>query len=165
MGSLSPRSEFESFLRGSYRLACQAVVERVDGEIHFKPLRRQPKILTLGQNKSHLDFDPIVTRQGPDVLYDGKPGNYTLSVFVNRDQSLATGREVWSMPKKLGEVHLMGNGRQSCVTAQRKGAEMRLHTLLKAPVFSSEPEQTKATFYEIKAGMKATDAYEKYGVL
>jgi len=94
-----------------------------------------------------------------DVLYDGKPGNYTLSVFVNRDQSLATGREVWSMPKKLGEVHLMGNGRQSCVTAQRKGAEMRLHTLLKAPVFSSEPEQTKATFYEIKAGMSASGGF------
>ena len=72
MESLSPPSEFESFLRGSYRLACQAVVERVDREIHFKPLRRQPQILTLGQNKIHLDFDPMVTRQGLDVLYDGK---------------------------------------------------------------------------------------------
>ena len=72
MESLSPLSEFESFLRDSYRLACQAVVERVDREIHFKPLRRQPKILTLGQNKLHLDFDPMVTRQGLDVLYDGK---------------------------------------------------------------------------------------------
>lgn len=72
MESLSPPSEFESFLRGSYRLACQAVVERVDREIHFKPLRRQPKILTSGQNKIHLDFDPMVTRQGLDVLYDGR---------------------------------------------------------------------------------------------
>ena len=82
MESLSPLSEFESFLRGSYRLACQAVVERVDREIHFKPLRRQPKILTLGQNKIHLDFDPMVTRQGLDVLYDGKViGQYRGSIY------------------------------------------------------------------------------------
>ena len=72
MEALNAASEPESFLRGNYRLACQAVVERPDTEIHFAPLRRQPRILTLGQNKTHLDLDPMVTRRGLDVLYDGK---------------------------------------------------------------------------------------------
>lgn len=72
MEALNAASEPESFLRGNYRLACQAVVERTDTEIHFAPLRRQPRILTLGQNKTHLDLDPMVTRRGLDVLYDGK---------------------------------------------------------------------------------------------
>ncbi|KAH8883549.1 hypothetical protein GQ53DRAFT_846757 [Thozetella sp. PMI_491] len=94
-----------------------------------------------------------------DVLYEGQPGSYTLSVFVNRDQSLATGREFWSMPKKLGEIHLMGNGRKACVLAQRKGAEMRLDTLLKAPTFNKEPEPTKSVFYEIKAGLRASGGF------
>ncbi|ETS84250.1 hypothetical protein PFICI_02275 [Pestalotiopsis fici W106-1] len=94
-----------------------------------------------------------------DVLYQGKPGSYTLSVFVNRDQSLATGREVWSMPKKLGEVHLMGNGRKTCVLAHRKGAEMRLNTLLQAPEFNTEPKTIKSVFYEIKAVMRPSGGF------
>lgn len=100
-----------------------------------------------------------------DVIYQGQKGSYTLSVFVNRDQSLATGREVWSMPKKLGEIHLMGNGRKACVLAQRKGAEMRLDTLLGAPTFSKDPEPTKSIFYEIKAGMRASGGFQHNPVL
>lgn len=100
-----------------------------------------------------------------DVLYKGQPGSYTLSVFVNRDQSLATGREVWSMPKKLGEVHLMGNGRKVCVLAHRKGAEMRLNTLLKAPEFTTEPKTVKSIFYEIKAVMSPSGGFRHTPVL
>ena len=72
MGALSPLLEFESFLRGTYHLACQVMLERVDRRVHFKPLRRQPKIFTLSQNKIHLDFDPLVTREGLDVFYGDK---------------------------------------------------------------------------------------------
>lgn len=100
-----------------------------------------------------------------DVIYEGQPGSYTLSVFVNRDQSLATGREVWSMPKKLGEVHLMGNGRKASVLAQRKGAEMRLDTLLKAPTFTTEPEPTRSVFYEIKTSMRASGGFTHAPIL
>ena len=72
MGALSPLLEFEPFLRGTYHLACQVMLERVDRRVHFKPSRRQPKIFTLSQNKIHLDFDPLVTREGLDVLFGGK---------------------------------------------------------------------------------------------
>ncbi|EWZ43288.1 hypothetical protein BFJ70_g11683 [Fusarium oxysporum] len=100
-----------------------------------------------------------------DVLYEGRPGSYSLSVFVTRDQSMATGREAWSMPKKLGEVHLMGNGLKAIVMAQRKGAEMRLETVLKAPEFFSSPEPTTSTFYELKTGINAAGGLQHAPVL
>ncbi len=51
MEALSAPSEPESFLRGGYRLACQAVIERDDVDIAFAPLRRRPRILTLRHNE------------------------------------------------------------------------------------------------------------------
>lgn len=72
MGSLSPRGEAESFLRDNYRLACQARIENPDSDIHFAPLRRRPKILVETARKV-MDFDPLVTRAGESVLYDGQP--------------------------------------------------------------------------------------------
>ncbi len=71
MDALGPRSEAESFLRGDYRLACQAVIERADVDVEFAPLRRRPRILTLGPDDGAPELDPVVTRQGDDVLYDG----------------------------------------------------------------------------------------------
>ena len=71
--ALGPRSAAESFLRGAYRLACQAVVERDDVEIAFAPLRRRPKILTLGRAKAGLELDPAVTRRGDLVCYEDEP--------------------------------------------------------------------------------------------
>ncbi len=72
MEALSPRSEAESFLRDNYRLACQAWIENPDIELHFSPLRRRPKILVETQQKP-MDLDPLVTRAGESVLYDGEP--------------------------------------------------------------------------------------------
>ena len=73
-GALCARTEAESFLRAPYRLACQAVVERDDIDVAFAPLRRRPRILV----RAHADaaaapkaFDPLVTRRGDEVLYDG----------------------------------------------------------------------------------------------
>ena len=72
--ALCARTEAESFLRPPYRLACQAVVERDDIDVTFAPLRRRPRILV----RAHADaagapetLDPLVTRRGADVLYDG----------------------------------------------------------------------------------------------
>ena len=72
MEALSPKNEVESFLRDNYRLACQAVVENADASIQFSPLRRTPKILTLTKEKS-VTLDPMVTRDGEVVYYDGEP--------------------------------------------------------------------------------------------
>ena len=72
--ALCARTEAESFLRPPHRLACQAVVERDDIDVTFAPLRRRPRILV----RAHADaagapetLDPLVTRRGADVLYDG----------------------------------------------------------------------------------------------
>ena len=72
--ALCARTEAESFLRAPYRLACQALIERDDIDVAFAPLRRRPRILV----RAHADaaaspetFDPLVTRQGDAVLYDG----------------------------------------------------------------------------------------------
>ena len=72
--ALCARTEAESFLRPPYRLACQALVERDDIDVAFAPLRRRPRILV----RAHADaagaaqtLDPLVTRQGDQVLYDG----------------------------------------------------------------------------------------------
>ena len=41
---LCARTEAESFLRGDFRLACQAVVEDTGGDVVFSLLRTNPKI-------------------------------------------------------------------------------------------------------------------------
>ncbi|MDE0298804.1 MAG: ASKHA domain-containing protein [Candidatus Poribacteria bacterium] len=71
MEALNPRNEVESFLRDGHRLACQAVVQNPDIDVEFSPLRRTPKILTLTDEKP-LDLDPLVTRRGDGVYYDGE---------------------------------------------------------------------------------------------
>ena len=70
--ALSPPTEAESFLRENYRLACQAEIVRGDLDVEFAPLRRTPKILTAGVEKA-VPLDPVVTRRGNEVLYDGEP--------------------------------------------------------------------------------------------
>ncbi len=65
--ALGAKTEEESFLRGDYRLACQAVVENVDQDVEFAPLRRTPKILTATQEKT-LELDPVYKRKGHAVF-------------------------------------------------------------------------------------------------
>ena len=75
-GALCARTEAEGFLRPPYRLACQAVVERDDIDVAFAPLRRRARILTAGADVAagggaRAALDPVVTRRGEEVLYDG----------------------------------------------------------------------------------------------
>ena len=72
MEALCPRSPSESFLRDPYRLACQAVVIDDSADIGFSPLRRKPQILTQATPVKTLRLDPMVTRQGEAVAYDGQ---------------------------------------------------------------------------------------------
>ena len=69
--ALCPRTDTEDFLRENYRLACQAVVENPDIDVEFTLLRRRPKILT-STAPAPTELDPLVTRAGDRVLYDGK---------------------------------------------------------------------------------------------
>ena len=70
MESLVPRTETERFLRGDFRLACQARIVRDDLGIEFAPLRRRPRILEPSRDRArpgHLD--PMVVRAGDEVWY------------------------------------------------------------------------------------------------
>ncbi len=67
MEALSPPTEEEVFLRGNYRLACQATVLDADADIEFKVLRRQPRILT-DSVKRDVKLDPLVVRRDDGVF-------------------------------------------------------------------------------------------------
>ena len=71
MEALSPATDAETFLRDSYRLACQATVLDPAADIDFAVLRRQPRILT---DSIHRDgsLDPAATRQGDGVYFNGR---------------------------------------------------------------------------------------------
>ena len=69
LDALSPPTSSEAFLRGSYRLACQALVTDQDADLEFAVLRRQPRILT-SSVKRPVKADPLVGRRGGDV-YSG----------------------------------------------------------------------------------------------
>ncbi|MBI4306743.1 MAG: DUF4445 domain-containing protein, partial [Chloroflexi bacterium] len=68
--SLSPLTEAESFLRGNYRLACQAAVIDPQAVVEFNILRRQPKILTTSIRRK-FERDPVTARRGDDVVWLG----------------------------------------------------------------------------------------------
>ena len=67
MESLSELTEEETFLRGNYRLACQAVVEDLNSNVEFSTLRRQPKILTSGV-KRPVGLESVATKRGDRVF-------------------------------------------------------------------------------------------------
>jgi uncharacterized 2Fe-2S/4Fe-4S cluster protein (DUF4445 family) len=70
--ALAPRTGPEDFLRGNYRLACQAVIENPEIDVEFALLQRRPKILTTA-NASPCELDPPVTHDRSTVFYDGEP--------------------------------------------------------------------------------------------
>ncbi len=71
--ALSPPSQAEAFLRGTYRLACQAHITRDDIDIEFAPLRRTPRIVTDTLDEDGpIVLDPLVTRDDENVFYDGE---------------------------------------------------------------------------------------------
>ncbi|MCL4367985.1 MAG: ASKHA domain-containing protein [Actinobacteria bacterium] len=67
--SLAPPTEAEQFLRGKYRLACQARVVDPHVEPVFAPLKRRRQILSRGQRRA-IALDPHVRRAG-DGVYTG----------------------------------------------------------------------------------------------
>ncbi len=71
MEALVERTETERFLRGNYRLACQALVVEDGPSIRFAPLRRHPRILEGGRfgHERPTQFHPAVTRAGDEVKY------------------------------------------------------------------------------------------------
>ena len=71
--AITPQTTSENFLRGDYRLACQAFVADPSAEIEFAILRRQPRILTSGL-KRDIALRPSYTRIEQDVVFDSPEG-------------------------------------------------------------------------------------------
>ena len=71
--AITPKTTSENFLRGDYRLACQAFVADPSAEIEFAILRRQPRILTSGL-KRDVTLRPSYTRIEQDVVFDSHEG-------------------------------------------------------------------------------------------
>lgn len=67
--ALVPRGRPEGFLRGAFRLACQAVIVDDTLDIEFSPLVRHPKILSTS-TMMESEIDPIVIRESGRVFYD-----------------------------------------------------------------------------------------------
>jgi len=71
MEALGPPTEPEEFLRDNFRLACQAVIVDPGIDVEFALVQRRAKILTTSA-PTHFEVDPVVTRAGDKVLYDGQ---------------------------------------------------------------------------------------------
>ena len=71
--ALSPVTEPESFLRGDYRLACQARVLDASADLEFAVLRRQPRILTRGISRDFVP-EPFTVKRERNVVFKGPGG-------------------------------------------------------------------------------------------
>ena len=78
--ALLPPTSAEGFLRGDYRLACQAAIVDTDADVEFNVLRRQPRILTESMDRE-IDRDPIVMRRGDDVVRTGPGAPVSLGTY------------------------------------------------------------------------------------
>jgi uncharacterized 2Fe-2S/4Fe-4S cluster protein (DUF4445 family) len=80
--ALTPLTESEKFLRGNYRLACQALIADPSADIEFSVLRRQPRILTSGTRRD-VELRPAYVRgdDGESVVFNGPEGPVTVDTF------------------------------------------------------------------------------------
>ena len=67
--ALSGLTEAEGFLRGDYRLACQAEVVDPAADVEFAVLRRQPRILT-STVRRQVELDPLTRHDNDGVWHD-----------------------------------------------------------------------------------------------
>ncbi len=87
--ALNELTDPEEFLRGNYRLACQATVQDITAEIEFAVLRRQPRILTQGIKREDIEPQPVVYREGDDVIYLSPDGPKKIDSYRGRILGLA----------------------------------------------------------------------------
>ena len=69
---LSPRTEPEGYLRGQFRLACQARIEDAGSDVEFSIIRRRLRILG-PVDRPIGRVDPVVTADDRTVYYAGQP--------------------------------------------------------------------------------------------
>ena len=69
---LSPRTAPEAYLKGGFRLACQATIEDTTADVEFAIIRRRMRILDSTQTPA-ARLDPVVTADDLTVRYAGQP--------------------------------------------------------------------------------------------
>ena len=88
LSTLSPLTDSERFLRGEYRLACQAAITDPDAEVEFNVLRRQPRILT--ETIEHeFELDPLTVREGDNVVFKGNKDGRVIDRYRGRMLGIA----------------------------------------------------------------------------
>lgn len=70
--ALTPRTAPEAYLRGGFRLACQATIESTDQDVEFAIIRRRMRILESTETPA-VRLDPVVTADELAVRYNGQP--------------------------------------------------------------------------------------------
>lgn len=69
---LSPRTPAEAYLKGGFRLACQATIEDTSADVEFAIIRRRMRILDSTEAPA-TRHDPVVTADDLAVRYAGQP--------------------------------------------------------------------------------------------
>ena len=175
MDSLAARTEAEGFLRGGFRLACQARIVHGGRPIGFAPLRRRPRILEPDRSADPGGaLDPMVTRNGDEVAYGGaavdryRGGVYGLAVDLGTTTAvlelvdLETGRSAavasFENPQGFGGSDVMnrisyearpgveGELQKAAVTAVNQGIRQ----------MTSRIGQRPSRIYEIVAAANST---------
>jgi acetoacetate decarboxylase len=87
---------------------------------------------------------------------DGVIGLYSLTVIVNGDMNVATGRESWGMPKKRGESAFLSDGEQVYAFAERRGTRLiEISGTLGATI---EPFEEDSPLFELKGWLSPDGA-------
>lgn len=86
--SLTDATDAEAFLRGNYRLACQARIGDPDADVEFTILRRQPRILT-DSIPHDTELLPMVRVIGGNVVSDPPSGSRDLGRYTGAIYGLA----------------------------------------------------------------------------
>jgi uncharacterized 2Fe-2S/4Fe-4S cluster protein (DUF4445 family) len=72
LAGLSPRTLPEAYLKGGFRLACQATIEDTTEDVEFSIIRRRMRILESTETPA-TRLDPVVTADDMTVYYAGQP--------------------------------------------------------------------------------------------
>jgi uncharacterized 2Fe-2S/4Fe-4S cluster protein (DUF4445 family) len=86
--ALSPPTKEEKFLRGNYRLACQAYVIDTESDIDFSVLRRQPRILTTGTKRKTKNH-PAYFRVDDNVMFSGPDAHTVVATYTGAIYGIA----------------------------------------------------------------------------
>ena len=83
--------------------------------------------LSAYESGSLLEYNELIV-SAATVRYQGKVGSWISHIYVDNDDSVAGGREIWELPKEMAEftwdtdrVSVRQNGRQLCHLRYKKG--------------------------------------------